>query len=268
MNFLENLQSIIKFDFPSLKNITLKNLGLKITAGNNNRKIINNGKMVVINIGKLDNKERTQVQEMLRNALEEGTVLLEENSNKLVQEVKEIEGKGENIELLKFFQGKIPDSDLEILRASLVIKAIYEMHSPVNNLIDDISRRYGRRGANISNLCTAGYFSTVIKPLYEEMSKLPNFSTDKFKDRYNVIVEQYTFAVFVSNRKSYKDTKKEIVGKIELNKKYGIRQLNIHGIGRNNVTKVKTILSEIKKTIHCTAEIEAGNSFINVKITF
>lgn len=263
MSFLDNLSSLIKIDVSSLKNIILK-----INIGSNNKKIINNGKIVVVNVNKFDNKGQELIKEILRGEVEEGKLLLEEDSSKLIEEVKAIESKGDNKSILKFFEGKIPASDQEILRASFIIKEIYEMHSPVSNLRDDILQRYGKRGINISNLCTAGYFSTLIKPLYEEMSRLPNFSIDKFRERYNVIVEQYTFAVFVSNRMLPAETKQKILEKIELNKKYGIRQLNIHGIGKSNVIKIQEVLYEIRTNINWPAEIDSGNSFINVKITF
>jgi hypothetical protein len=100
------------------------------------------------------------------------------------------------------------------------------------------------------------------------MYKLPEFSGLKFLERFEVIVTQYTFAVFVSATRDKKDIKKEILDKIELNRKYGIKKLNIHGIGEYNVQRIKEILSEINNTLTSIPELSSGAFYINATITF
>lgn len=261
MSIFDKLQSLIKIDISSLKEI-------KISIGSNNKKFDNKGNILVINTNNLDKNESKIVKHFLEGNVEEGNMLLEENSEKLLQEVISIEKEGTNKSLLGFFKGKIPLSDLEILRASFVIKELHEKHQPVGKLKMDIMQRYGKRGGNISNLCTAGYFSSVIKPLYEAMAASSNFTQEQFLERYNVIVEQYTFAVFVSNRMSEEITRGDILRKIKLNKSYGIHEINVHGIGRQNVLKIHRVLYKIKKEIQWPAQIDSGNSFINIKLRF
>ncbi len=261
MSILDKLQALIKVDISSLKEI-------KISIGSNNNKFENKGNIFFINTNYLEKKESQIVKHFLESTVGEGNLLLEENSEKLLKEVKSIEKEGVNKSLLDFFNGKIPSTDLEILRAAFVIKELHEKHQPVGKLKLDIMQRYGKRGSNISNLCTAGYFNSIIKPLYQAMVLSSNFTQEQFLEKYNVIVDQYTFAVFVSSRMSEDVTKNNILRKIKLNKKYGIHEMNVHGIGIENVLKINKVLYKINKEIQWPAEVDSGNSFINVKLRF
>jgi hypothetical protein len=267
MNFLDKLQSIVKVDVSSLKEIVI-GIGSHININSNNKKYDVTNKILVINPSQLNKGETQIVQELLKGHVNSGNLLLEQDSSRLLEEVREIEKKGSNRNILDFFRGKVPQTDLEILRASFVIKELHEKHEDVRGLKWDIVQRYGKRGNNISNLCTAGYFETVIKPLYDAMVASSDFTQEKFLDRYEVIVMQYPFAVFVSNRKSKSETKQEILQKIKLNKGYGIKQMNVHGIGKENVIKIQEILYEIKGEINWPAQIDSTGSFINARLTF
>jgi len=262
MNIFDKLQSVFRIEIlPSLKNV-------KINIGNNNKKFENKGTILIVNSNNLDKKEIEIVKGLLVENVEENGIMLEEESEKLLEEVMSIEKKGANKASLDFFYGKISQIDLEILRASFIIKELHEKHKPVGELKSDIMQRYGKRGSNISNLCTAGYFGSVIKPLYEAMAVASDFTLDQFRERYNVIVGQYPFAVFVSIRMSKEETKQKILQKIKLNKSYGIKQMNVHGIGKNNVIKIQQVLYEIRDEINWPAQIDSGDSFINAKVTF
>lgn len=265
MTIFDKLQSILKVDISSLKKIIV-GVGGDINSNNKKYEVHNN--ILVINSNQLNKGESQIVKQLMRDYVDQGNLLLEQESLKLLEEVKEIERKGDNKTILEFFKGKIPQTDQEILRASFVIKELHEMHKDVKGLKWDIIQRYGKRGSNISNLCTAGYFETVIKPLYEAMASSQDFSQEKFLERYEVIVMQYPFAVFVSSRMSKAETKTEIVNKIKLNKGYGIRQMNVHGIGKENVIKIQEVLFDIRKEINWPAQIDSSASFINAKLTF
>jgi hypothetical protein len=266
MSFLDKLKTLVHIDVSKLEKFEIHLI--HIDTGSNNKNIEIKDNVVTVNTQTITGKEKELVSDILKLGVEEGQIVIDEDSKKLLKEVKSIEEKGENKTVLEFFKGKIPATDHEILRAAYIIKQIYEMHSPVNKLRNDLLYRYGKRGINISNLCTAGYFTTLIKPLYEEMAALPDFSLEKFQERYNVLVEQYPFAVFVSSRDEYQTVKTEILNKIERNKKYGIKRLNIHGIGRSNVTKIQEVLHEIKDSYNWPPQIDSDNTFINAEITF
>lgn len=263
--FLKRLSSIIKIKIDPSK---LKEIHL-FSDNKSSKNTYYDNRVFNINISALDSKKSSQLQQSLRDGVEkEGVLLLEERAKKVLDDFRAVDKKGEHQALLEYFKGKIPTSDLEILRAALYIKTVFERREKVWELKQQVIERHGNRGRNIINLCTAGYFISLIKPLYETMSTQSDFTLQKFLDRYDVIVTQYPFAVFVSSRMSEDELKVGVEKKMETNKKYGIRHLNIHGIGEENVFKIQKLLRELEDKFSSMPEINSGRGFINVKIWF
>lgn len=261
MSLLDKLSTIVKFDLRRLKNIHL--------FSDNQTKTYIDKRTIHINISQLGASDNAQVQKIVRDLVEkENTLLIEDEAKKRIEDISSVEKKGDNNEVLKYFKGKVPPTDVEILRAALYIKSVYERGESVRELKWDVIQKYGERGKNIVNLCSAGYFISIIKPLYEEMSRQDGFTQDAFHSTYEKIVTQYTFAVFVNAMMTPTKLKEEVVNKIEINKKYGIKHLNIHGIGSENVSKILELLNELRNTFTQNPEIESGRGFINVKIWF
>ncbi len=265
MNLLSRLKSIfnIKIDLSKFKEIHIfsDNTGPKYEYHNHKKITINVSEKV------LGKKESSQLKQLLKSA-EAGTLLLEENSKKLLDDFSAVDQEKENRELLKYLKDKIPVGDLQVLRAALYIKNVFERGEKVGELKLQIMQRYGSRGKNISNLCTAGYFTSLIKPLYEEMSKYPDFALGKFQEAYDVIVTEQPFAVFVSQQMSERELRTEVERKMVINKKYGIRYLNIHGIGEDNVSKILRLLRSMEDKFIQPADIDSEKGFITVKIWF
>lgn len=222
-----------------------------------------------INIISLTPTQDKQLQEAVLEAVQkEDHLLLETQAKELLDSFSVIDKEAKNQKEISFYRGKLPSEDIEILRAAIFIKELSANGKSVRQVKEDVRLRYGQRGNNIVNLYTAGYFHTIIRPLYEEMTKQADFSHEKFLKRYNTIVMQYTFAVFVNARMTKEELKKEVEEKIVLNKKYGISRLNIHGIGNDNVAKIQELLNELKKSIHWPPDIDSERGFITVKIAF
>lgn len=265
MFFLDRLSSIFKVEIkiPKLKEI-------HFLSDNTSSKIEYHDHRTVINIGAINPKECVELQQLLIDAVKKkDTLLLEEKAKKVLDDFRVVDKQGEHRDLLEYFRGKIPVSDLEILRAALYIKTVYERKEKIWELKLQVTEKHGIRGRNIVNLCTAGYFTSLIKPLYETMSTQPDFILQKFLIRYDVIVTQYPFAIFVSSRMSESELKMNVEKKIEINKKYGMmRYLNIHGIGEENVLKIQKLLRELEGKFTPVPEIDSGRGFINVKIWF
>lgn len=267
MNFLEKLSSIVKvkFDLSKLKDF-------KINVFSNNKiehKVYNDNHTVHINLAGLSADEMPQVLELLKKAVqEENMLLIEEKASETIQDIKTVEKKPENVAIVEYFTGKIKLLDLEILRASLYIKELHERGDPVGQLKDDIVARYGSRGRNISNLCTAGYFATELKPLYELMKQMPDFTTDKYQEAFNKIVNTFPFAIFVSIKMSKEQVLEEVKGKMQMNKGYGINHMNIHGIGESNVSKIFWVLKQIESLQTSPPEMESKRNYITVTIFF
>lgn len=269
MTLWDSLASI--FNMPNLKNFkgTFKVLSdNKIEVHNDNR-VINAQNVVQVNLAQLRPTELEMLGKVIRESVQnENALIIEDDSEKLIEEFSSFDEK--NKKELDYFRGKIPTTDLQILRSSMFLKSQHESGVPVFRLKDNIVRKYGERGRNIANLCSAGYYELMIKPLYEEMYSQPDFSQQKFTERYNVIVDQYPFAVFVGRGMKFDQLKIDVFEKIKLNKKYGIPSLSIHGIGSENVQKINDLLNDpdLKKEFSKIPEIDSGQMFITVKIWF
>jgi len=266
MNLLDKLSKLFGVDFSKLKKFHIHILS---DNQHENFTINDNRKIVIINTGKLDSKKIPQLQTIVKDLVTENDeLLIEDNASKTIEDFKEVDSQTENRNLLEYFKGKIFSKDIEILRASLYLKTVYERGENVSQLKQDIMNRYGDRGKNISNLCSAGYFTSQIKPLYEEMYSHPNFSAEEFSKVYEIIITESPYAVFINSRMSEKDVKKEVLSRMEIGKKYGIKYLNIHGIGKDNTDKIVNILKELNSELSQTPEITKGERFIVVKIWF
>src|ERR1700694_5161399 len=174
MGFLEKLTSLLHLEIDISQ---LKELKVKLIGDKNNVGLINVVKTEVhlnINAKELEDPVvKKQVMDLLRSEVhEESRPILEARASDIVHELAELNS---DQELLSYFEGKIPQSDIPILRACLFIKDLHERGKSVDEYLSDVRYRYGQHGANIANLCSAGYFETYIKPMYEELSQRPNF---------------------------------------------------------------------------------------------
>ena len=113
--------------------------------------------------------------------------------------------------------------------------------------MEDLYKKYGSRGNNINNLYGEGYFDNFIKLYYkslEEEGRLNEF--DKF---FGGFVMEQPITYFVSQIKSQEKMNEELFNKINKNKKYGIKRINIHGLGKINSDKIKDFSELIKERI-------------------
>lgn len=271
MGWFDNLKSLIsaKVDLSNLKSI-------KFSIGNNNQhnslfKLENNSKHLHITLGSdilEDSKKRKLAQEIIRSAVSEaGIPVLEEHASATLEDIS---SNHKYEELLNYFTDKIPHRDIPILRAALYMRKLHDEGKHVDAYKQDIVSTYGQRGANIANLCSAGYFESHIQPMYEELRQRPNFTQQLFIDNYDLIIEKAPFAVFVSGVKSDSELSEEVSQKLVTNRMYGIHQLNIHAIGTENVRKLRELIQKPEIAQHFTDEpaISIEGSIMNVQIFF
>lgn len=268
MSFLSQLKHIIKInaDFRHFINININNNNVSETCEINEEK-----RTLSINLEKLDYSEKEQIGKAITEAVrKEDRLLLEQNSEKIIEDFKLNENSKHTKSILSHFKEVIPPDDYEALRAALYIKKCFDEDlGGIYKLKGDIIKKYGKRGLNISNLCSAGYFETWILPIHNEMKKDPNFSNEKFFGIYNIIINESAFAVFVSGSMSNDNVKITIEEKIKRNLRYGIKFVNIHGIGKDNVKKIRGVISEIEvKYPKITKSIEKEKNIIFVKLRF
>ncbi|KKU25611.1 MAG: hypothetical protein UX37_C0017G0003 [Microgenomates group bacterium GW2011_GWA2_46_16] len=205
-------------------------------------------KVIILNGSKLTQKELDKTLATLPHLLENKKELvdvLEETSDQKATNYGEILTLSDNKSVIEYFTGKIPDQDILILKSALVLKSALELGEETWNLRQQIILRHGDRGRIITNLCTGDYYISWIKPTYEAMSSLPSFSNEEFRVVYEDIISNCRFAAFVSSNMSASHTIDLITRKMNMAKKAGIKSINVHGIGEENIAKIKNILKKI-----------------------
>lgn len=267
MDWQKGLKGLIQI-FPNLKNFSPKLLNnIKIFSLNINKKVVEQKNSVIINWAQLEKEEKEKLLGQLPPLLKEGVDVLEGEFKETRDDYNEKINIRKSQGLIEFFLDKIPASDIPILKASLYLRSVLESKGETQRIKKDIMLRYGDRGKNISNLCSAGYFENWIRPLYEKMSKFPWFTKKRFTTAYNEIVTYYPFATFVHRGMSEEEVEKEIVQKIETREQYGVNILNIHGIGQDNVAKIRNVVDKLKPKIKFQKRIEEEGDIIVVKLT-
>ena len=171
MAILEKLKHLVK-----IKGCTFNFINIQINSNNTSEKFtsLDGGQTLGINLNKLTQSEKEIVKPLLPEAVAEGALLLEDKSKERIEDIESKEGTRDEKEILTFFKGKIPHEDYTALRASLYLRKRFEEgadRDEIAQLKRDIILRYSRRGRNISDLCSAGYFETLIRTIFEEMER-------------------------------------------------------------------------------------------------
>jgi hypothetical protein len=269
---LERLKEIIKFHF-DIKIHHLININIITNPGTPPINYSADEGRLILNYGEISPEIRGDIGRLLPEAIEnEDLLLIEDKSKERIEDIELKERSENERSLLSFFKGKIPHDDYTALRASLYLRQKFESGSDreiISRLKTDIISRYGRRGRNISDLCSAKYFENLIKPLYEEMKGYSDFTEKQFLDIYELIVEEGTLTVFVSEGRSRESIKQEVGSKIRRNKQYGIHFLYIHGIGRTNIETIRMVIYDLKEEYpFMKKNISEYSNIISVKLLF
>lgn len=222
-----------------------KNYSIRLVAGGTiNKKfyVVKGSKDIYINIDFLSDSEKDYLKKYLFEKFNSDTVyfIRDEKLPLLERLYRYISNDSEDRDLLIFFKGKISDFDLAALELSLFIRREFFYKHNLNDLLNDIYVKYGVRGKLIANLCTAGYFDQLLKPLYENSAP----THDQFYEMYNHLLDGNVYALFVNNKMNKNQIKTEIIRRIELGRKYGLKQIHVHGIGRTNINKIKSVLNK------------------------
>jgi hypothetical protein len=265
MSLLDKLKGIISIsvDVSNLKDIHFFSDNTKKEIYNIDNRTIN------INVNNISAKDIPQVQEAIRQAVnDQSDVLLEDKAKLLVEDIGREENNKNNQDLITFFQGKLPQNDVDLLRASLYVKSVYDKDLPIGDLKNNVINKYGDRGRHFVNLCTAGYFSSIFKPLYLEMEKDKEFSKEAYLKIFNKLMDQSPFAIFVYNQITPDELEKSVREKIKVNKKYGINYLNIHGIGESNINKIEKLLIKIRQELKEIPDVESSRNYIIITLYF
>jgi hypothetical protein len=220
-------------------------LNIKINSDNHSTTpVILDGKDLLINDetpqGKLI---ADKIIEGLPAHMEHNDLLLEDKDLEHFEEVDQIVSTSSYEAELNTFVPMVPKKDLPILETAIVIKIKYDGNESIAHIKSQLIQRFGQRAGMISNLYSAGYFHTLIKPLYESI-EAGELAVDEYLEVYEMIVTESPLAVFIGVNATLVKAKKQLMEKIQFNKQADIGYLNIHGIGDNNITLIKTLLSD------------------------
>lgn len=235
MGFLETLKTLIEVKLNlKLENVSLINVN--IVNGTKKEPVTHDSvqNKYIIDISKLDKKEYETIGCIAREYVENNKMLLEDKSLVLLDELYNFRKQSNST--LEFFEGIIPQTDFQALRASMFIKAKFQKGETINDLKRDVIMRFGDRGRNICNLCSAGYFEEFLIPLY-------NIDKDKFDGIYSDFVASSMLAVFVNSAMVADDIPEELERKISISKRYGFKFIHVHGIGQKNISTIKEFIN-------------------------
>jgi len=231
-------------------------------------------KSIDVNINALKpNAQEKLLKKIIQSMGDDVDAIVENNSYEVMEAVKKGERTGPIRDVLNELRGCLPDGDMPILRASLLLRSAFVSGEKIGgktakDLKDDIRFRYGDRGNKIANMCTAGYFETLMIPCLKIL-KSSGKSEHEIKKELNFIIEESAFALFVHSHMKENDVCEKAKAKIESNKKAGKPYLNVHGIGSKNVMLVQG-LKPVIKAQYSNANFEENSvaEYINLKITF
>lgn len=267
----ERLKEFIKVD------ITIHNL-INIQINNNNSSnqvdYSEDEGHLSVNYQKLPYVEKNKIREITRGAQHEGVPVLLNETQELIKDIKLNEAEPEVKSLLIFFRNKIPPDDFSALRAAIYIDKLAREgigYKEVYRLKGDVARRFGGRGLKICNLYALGYFETMIKPIYEESNQHGFFDRKKFFHKYNIIINEEAFAIFVPDTMEKDEVKNAIKIKIARNLRYGRKNVTIHSKGKYNIAKVRGAISDIEEEgeyLIIQKDIEETENSISVKLWF
>ncbi|PKN00634.1 MAG: hypothetical protein CVU78_00235 [Elusimicrobia bacterium HGW-Elusimicrobia-2] len=251
---------------------TFNNCNVVINCQSSQSVMSENGK-TIINPEKLSQDDRNILNTLLKDSAKESVkgepIFLTTKDNDWAEDIKKKDSEPDVQAILKFYQNKISSVDLIILRQAMYIKKVFLEHrnQEVRDMKRDIRDKYGKRGANITNLCTAGYYEKDFKEMYEALSKI--YTTEdkiktKFLSLYDPYVDDLPCSVFVSFEMKEEDIEKEILTRL----KYGIDYIKVHGIGTGNVKRIKKVILAIEEKTSMEKNIIDDNNVITAELKF
>ncbi|MGD0336705.1 MAG: hypothetical protein ABSB18_06360 [Candidatus Omnitrophota bacterium] len=246
--------------------IIINNLNVHITNVDNNQDVSYDPETKTCNLN-LKNLGQDSKKEILSlDLLDEGRILLQDACKNTIEEFRSQEKSSETQERLKFLDKKIPPEDLNIWRAALYLKYCYntkELNHKVSIIKYQIIQKYGDKGKNIANLCTAGYLEEWLIPSYDKLKETltdEDLAKIEFGKIYSNFVNQLPFTIFVSHVMTRDELRKEILRR----KEFGIAFVNIHAIGDVNVLKVKAVVVDIEKEREHCDEVKKHHIFVRI----
>lgn len=243
--------------FPPSFVAKVKKLLAKVHIHIDLRNLINLKGLINININ-CNNPSRTEHQtlclnpndfaskdfsELMCSAVDQSKIpVVKTDTCKIIEHIRDaVALESETLSKLKPVLNSI---DFGALEAAFVIKRLFKEKIPIDNYKASLIERYGDRGRKICDIVSAGYFESEIMPLYERLQDVDN-GMQLFKSQFDRIVVHEAFAIFVRSSMSPYQLKKIIKQKMGYHRRIGVHYLNIHAIGKVNISKVQKVVKEL-----------------------
>lgn len=186
----------------------------------------------------LAKKDEDLLNEIIRKAFNDGQLILKAKTEETLESYRKYSSENKYNKVLEFFAGILSPDDYSALKMSLYLRDQMSKNARnVHKLKQDIRDKFGERGANIANLCTAGYFEKDFMPIYNQVSK------NEFYDYYNLAVGIKAKALFVHSAMTIQEMEAEFNSMIDKAVKYHIKEFAIHGLGGQNVANINEFVN-------------------------
>jgi hypothetical protein len=268
MKWFERLQKITGVDLPKLQHLIYFNVSVNIDKSVHYDE---SKKSLTVNPKKLREKEYRALQRVLPEVLGMFGAIIEEKSVPVVDSVRESlpSMESEADKLMRI----IPPEDVPLLMSCLYLRKRFQSGVAVEGIKQQIMNVYGARGGKFANLVSAGYLESFFVPLYDQLSAAspndPDTAKSNFRKSYNTIVNEQPWTEFISTRTTVEKATSHIIGKLMGNAESGVRFINIHGLGAQNVRKILRMLPEIEKKTGANrvhVERDAARIFVRLEI--
>jgi hypothetical protein len=192
-------------------------------------------KILSIVVSQVSDKEL--IFEIIKKVHSDGDLIWKTTKEETLSSYKDYSEAGKDNDILAFFAGILTPGDYEALKMACFIRNEMLNQRNIYEYKKDIRVRFGDRGANISNLCSAGYFEKEFMPLYKEVNK-----TDFF-EYYELAVGKKARALFIHSSMGEAEIEEEFTKMVDKAQRYHMVDFRIHGLGENNVNTIKSFFA-------------------------
>lgn len=199
---------------------------------------------IEVNLAGLDASQLAALRGIIKDSvISENQVVIEEHAEGRIEEMREVEAQPDNRALLNSLQPYLSSQDYLALRSALVLQAQFKAGQPVIKLKAELLNRFGTRGTNIANMCSAGYFEQVAQYVSQHQGD-HGFSVERFRGNLERFITESAYAFFVKSTLSDIAVAETLSQMIYRNARYGQNTLVIHAFGSRNVARVGSIVDE------------------------
>ena len=207
-------------------------------------------KVLDINTDYLIGIDRKKTLQLIRDTFEINGFIFEKEKKDVIKNYSDYFSKSPDKKLLDFFNEIIPEDDYYALKMSLFLRHQSKHHKNIRHLKEDITEKYGRRGANIANLTSVDFFEEELMGFYNQVTRA------QFDSFYEAIVGERAKFLFVSGLHNFKKLTSEFIETYNKAKKHHLKIFKIYAKGESNVALTTEFVSKLDLEDQDSFELE------------